>query len=150
MLQIKFGRRWNAALQGYRLLVREGGVPPPPCFATEEKVGLLPRPVRNPPSRRRYGAAGERGEGKGRGAARLRRSWRNRANPVEPARNIGVGIGFGIQVICPRARRPERGPLVRGRNVSAVFHQKTLAGGGAVSDSRGGAGSGDRRDRNSR
>src|SRR5688572_17989685 len=28
---------------------------------------FLPRPVRNPPSRKRYGAAGERGEGKGRG-----------------------------------------------------------------------------------
>src|SRR5687768_13582198 len=37
----------------------------------ETKRALLPRPVRNPPSRRRYGAAGERGEGKGRGA----RSW---------------------------------------------------------------------------
>src|SRR5688500_17014770 len=29
----------------------------------ETKRDLLPRPVRNPPSRRRYGAAGERGEG---------------------------------------------------------------------------------------
>src|SRR5688572_31359913 len=41
---------------------------------TEEKVGLLPRPVRNPPSRRRYGVAGERGEGKGRGASHKKSS----------------------------------------------------------------------------
>src|SRR5687768_14214941 len=78
----------------------------------EEKVGLLPRPVRNPPSRRRYGAAGERGEGKGRGAAHLsgsgspcvRPSMGTYHEPARPGRTSESAPEDGHKNKCPYGR----------------------------------------------